>query len=75
MSNLNDEIVKCSNCNKEIESLDGVDYSQENNAVLCSFNCAVDYYFDVMRSTPLENIIDEMADMEFTNGKLRYKNR
>lgn len=70
---LEDDIIRCTNCNKEITTLDGVDYSQEDNSILCSFDCAVNYYFDVMRSIPLEHVIDELKDIEFSNGKLRYK--
>lgn len=67
--------IKCrrNQCQKPLTKKMEIEYSQEINDYFCSFQCAEDFYFDYMRSIPLDNIIDEKEDVYFKNGKLYSK--
>lgn len=49
-----DDIVVCKRCKKEITTDMEVEYSRECCEIFCSPDCAIDYYFDYMGSTPLD---------------------
>ncbi|MCA1027011.1 hypothetical protein LCM23_12995 [Cytobacillus kochii] len=72
---ISDDVVKCCRhaCGKPLTDKMDIEYSQELGEYFCSVRCAEDYYFDYMRSIPLENIIEETEVVYFKNGKLYQK--
>lgn len=48
------EIVKCSNCKKELNTSMELEYSQEINSLCCCPDCATNIYYDYMMSKPVD---------------------
>ena len=66
------ETVKCKWCKKEITEDMEIEYSTECTEYFCSPNCAMEYYFERMGSSPIDkgNLNN---DVEFIDGKLYFK--
>lgn len=47
-------IMKCTGCDKELKADMEIEYSQWLTSYFCHPNCATDYYFNEMQSTPFE---------------------
>lgn len=68
-------LLKCGRCNEPLTSKTEIEYSRELSTFYCNTDCATDAYYEVMQSTPLEGIKDEMKSrgLSFKKGKLHQE--
>lgn len=71
------EIMKCESCSQELTSEMEIEYSESLTSYFCHPNCAMDYYFNEMQSTPFDvkDKVDELEEygIEIIDGKLHMK--
>lgn len=68
------KVMKCTGCDKELKSDMEIEYSQWLSSYFCHPNCATDYYFNEMQSTPFDvkDNPEELKErgIKVVNGKL-----
>lgn len=67
-------VIKCRNCDNELTENMEIEYSEELTSFFCKPDCAMNYYFDYMRSTPFDvkdkdnNVVER--NIKIIDGKL-----
>ena len=64
------EIMKCTNCDKELTEDMEIEYSEEITSYFCNPDCATNYYYDYMRSTPFD-VKDRYSELKDRNIKIK----
>lgn len=67
------DVIRCRNCDKGITDKTEVEYSEELTSFFCNPNCATNYYYEYMRSVPLEGMLEFRSDIYFKDGRLYRK--
>ena len=65
-----DEAVKCGNCKENLITDMEIEYSKVTGEYFCSPDCATEYYFEYMESSPV--CIDDRYDFKIRDNGVIY---